>query len=342
MRYVIYFLSFFVLFTAKANTGHRLGGDIYPPENTLYSFQLAIENLQNKSKFRTAEFDVQESKDGYPIVFHDVKNIARVVPENKFNRSVLGRLTKNKDISFEDISISKLYLREIKALRLENDARIPELFEVLDAAVEFGLDKPMQVEIKLLNTDQCRMKTIETVSKYKDKININFLAFQGAYNRSFPDPIRWGAVFQKSKLKIYAPYTKKIPSNVLSSKIPLDAITWQFTNILDEKVSVINEATRVIEFPISITGKKGKDYALNIGIRHASDDVGDKGLEVHLNDDKSNKLISFFSKEKGWYWEMIEISDLERFILSVHDKDTSFTGKYPGNKAQVKVNLVEK
>ncbi|GIU54045.1 glycerophosphodiester phosphodiesterase family protein [Shewanella sp. KT0246] len=124
MRYVIYFLSIFVLFTAQANTGHRLGGDIYHPENTLYSFQLAIENLQNDSKFKYAEFDVQESKDGFPVVFHDMKNIARIVPDNEYNRDILKRFSNST--SLKEISISELYLHEIKGLKLENNAKIPE------------------------------------------------------------------------------------------------------------------------------------------------------------------------------------------------------------------------
>ncbi|MCL1045961.1 hypothetical protein L2737_11555 [Shewanella electrodiphila] len=344
MRKYILFLLVLVFSIAQANTGHRLGGDVYSPENTLYSFKLALQKLQKNPNFHNAEFDIQESKDGYPVVFHDVKNISRVVPYNNFNHAILSRLNQNiiSNKSFEDISISNLYLHEIKALKLENDARIPELFEVLDTAVEYGLVKPMQVEIKHLNTDKCRMEVIETVSKYKDRLNINFLAFQNKYNKSFPDPIRWGAEFQKHDFKVYTSTKRKVPSNVLSAGIPLEATSWKFTTLIDKNVYINNPSTRVIEFPISINHQKGKSYALNIGLRHGIDDSGDKGLEVHLYNKNRNKLKSFFSKNKGWKWKTTELNEFENLIISIVDKDTSFSGKYPGNKAQLKVNLVEK
>ncbi len=62
------------------NLGHRLGGDIYKPENTLYAYNKALKSLQNKKEFKNVEFDIRESKDGELIVFHD-QTINRIVPK---------------------------------------------------------------------------------------------------------------------------------------------------------------------------------------------------------------------------------------------------------------------
>ncbi|MCL1068833.1 hypothetical protein L2735_18860 [Shewanella olleyana] len=337
--YIFFPLILLFLSTAQANTGHRLGGDIYFPENTLYSFELAIKHLQSNEKFHYAEFDVQESKDGYAVVFHDIKNIARIVPDNEYNRTVLSRF--NADKTFKKIKISDLFIDEIVRLKLKNNARIPELVDVLEAAVDLGLNKPILVEIKSLKTDECRQKTIDTVASYKNKLNINFLAFKSSFNKSFPDKTRWGAEFKKHDLTVFTAKKAKKPKNNLSKSVPAASLNWKFSTLVNETVFIKNETTRIIQFPFAFENSNDKSYALNVGIKHGLDDYGDKGLYVNILDKNENLLYSFFSKEKTWKWKTLNNLNKDEYIVSIEDKDTSFSSKSPGNKAQIKINLVE-
>ncbi len=76
------------------------------PENTIEAFQAAIDN-----NFDAIELDIQFSKDGHAIVFHD---------EN------LSRLTAN----FAEVN--DLTLPELKELRIDKIYSIPTLAEVLE------------------------------------------------------------------------------------------------------------------------------------------------------------------------------------------------------------------
>ncbi|WP_220755557.1 hypothetical protein, partial [Shewanella sp. KT0246] len=147
---------------------------------------------------------------------------------------------------------------------------------------------------------------------------------------------------KKNKLKIYTARKKKNSFNELSHNIPSDATYWNFPTLLDVSLFVQDESTRVIEFPISLKRKPNKVYALNVGVRHGLDDSGDKGLYVKVLDINKNQLISFYSSEKGWKWDVLENLNQEDFIVSIEDLDTSFKNMNSGNKAQIKVNLVEK
>ena len=76
------------------------------PENTLEAFRAAI-----AGNFEAIELDIQFSKDGFPIVFHD---------EN------LSRLTGN----FAEVN--DLTLPQLKQLRIDKKYSIPTLAEVLE------------------------------------------------------------------------------------------------------------------------------------------------------------------------------------------------------------------
>ena len=103
---LLYLLS--TLIYAK-NIGHRLGGDIYTPENTLFSYK-KLQKHMNKVIF--VEFDVRETKDHELIVFHDSR-INRLVPETNNNQKIV------KHKNFKDIEIKNLTLEQISKLLLE-------------------------------------------------------------------------------------------------------------------------------------------------------------------------------------------------------------------------------
>ena len=66
---------------AADNLGHRLGGDVFKPENTLHAYRQALEKLQDDGDFEYVELDVQETSDGAIAVFHDTTTIKRIVPK---------------------------------------------------------------------------------------------------------------------------------------------------------------------------------------------------------------------------------------------------------------------
>lgn len=98
--------------------GHR-GASADAPENTLYAFNLALE--QNADG---VELDVQWSRDGQLVVFHDW---------------TVERLTEGTG------SVNELTLAELQALTLPKAQHIPTLDEVFEA---FGPRLLYNVEIK--------------------------------------------------------------------------------------------------------------------------------------------------------------------------------------------------
>ena len=85
--------------------GHR-GADGYKPENTLISFQKAIDlNVDG------IELDVHLSLDGELMVIHD---------------ETIDRTTNGKGY------VNKMTLQELKGFRINNNQEIPKLKEVFD------------------------------------------------------------------------------------------------------------------------------------------------------------------------------------------------------------------
>jgi glycerophosphoryl diester phosphodiesterase len=97
--------------------GHR-GARAYAPENTLTSFEKAIELDAN-----AVELDVRKTKDGKLVVIHDAD---------------VKRTTNGKGL------VSELTLNQIKGLSTEGNKKIPTFEEALDF-----LDKKVQVLIEL-------------------------------------------------------------------------------------------------------------------------------------------------------------------------------------------------
>jgi glycerophosphoryl diester phosphodiesterase len=116
--------------------GHR-GAKAYAPENTMASFRKALELGVDM-----VEFDVQITKDKYPVVIHD-KNLKRLT--KRFGR------------------IKKLTLTEVKKFKVRGEP-IPTLAEVLEVVDnQVGLD----IELKVKGSAQI---VVQTLRDYK----INF------------------------------------------------------------------------------------------------------------------------------------------------------------------------
>ena len=323
------------------NLGHRMGGDIYKPENTLYCYEKALKNLQDNPNFLYVELDVQETKDGKIVVFHDTDSIKRLVPKSSHNRTILKDTLRKAE--FDEVRIRDLTLSQITKLSLAKNARIPSLENVLRASLRWKLRKPMLIEIKSLRSDRCRNNLIELVSQFHGRLDVNFLAFHANFNRSFPDPLRWKPLFKRKGLKVYTAKKPKTDAFDLTGDVTEDAVNWHFTPVLTEESFVVrDEESRTLRLPIRLPQTITQDCALRIGVYHGYDDSGDKGLKFRLIDTEGNELINGFTKSKNWQWFETTLGVSKEAILFLEDHDTKFTGKYPGNGGAVKATVVSR
>ena len=178
------------LFTDYAHRGLH-GGSI--PENSLAAFALAAE------KGHGVELDVQLSKDGKVMVFHDYS---------------LSRMTGR------DALLSDLTADELKELRLAGtDEKIPYLTEVLDT---IGGRVPILVELKGESTDTSVCPpTNEILSSYKGKYcveSFNPILLRW-YRKNRPDVMRGilvtNAVKEKKKLSLLNFALTNLLTNIL-------------------------------------------------------------------------------------------------------------------------------
>ncbi|PYB68356.1 hypothetical protein DMB44_04760 [Thermoplasma sp. Kam2015] len=114
--------------------GHR-GLPSMRLENTLESFDAAF-----RAGLPAVELDVQHSSDGVPVVFHDF-DLTRLA----------GRNEKISDLKWEELS----------KIKLETNARIPRLDEVLSQFKEHNFF----IEIKVEKFGQREMKLTEDVAE---------------------------------------------------------------------------------------------------------------------------------------------------------------------------------
>lgn len=135
------------------NYAHR-GASEYRPENTLISFRYGIEQGANG-----IELDLQETKDGKIVIFHDD------TIDKKSNG--VGKIS--------DYTLEELLKFDFGAWKGAEFAGTPIcLFE--DFAREFlGLDLTFAIEIKAPNIEK---QSLEIIEKYKKHDNIYISSFQ--------------------------------------------------------------------------------------------------------------------------------------------------------------------
>jgi len=149
--------------------GHR-GAKGYEPENTLISFEKAIEMGADG-----IELDVHLSLDGHLIVIHD---------------ETIDRTTNGKGV------VNQLTLAELKSFRINEKFEIPTLEEVLDL-----VDQRCFVNIELKNQDTAE-KVVQLIEHYisdKKWKNSDFLVSSFDWNalqqvRFLNDAIRIGVL----------------------------------------------------------------------------------------------------------------------------------------------------
>lgn len=326
-------LIFLLLVTTFANEGHRLGGDIYPPGNTLYAYQKLLANNQCDTSFYYAECDIRETKDGEIVVFHDA-TLQRVVPAIDYNREIL------KGISFDSAKIIDLSFETIQKLELENGAHIPSLKEVLDASVEYKLHRQLLIEIKSIKTDKARNDLIDLVASYRDRLWVNFLAHPTNYYHSFPHDYVWIPKFKQYGFMVYRTGKAKVLDNDLIRGSFYSPNEWQRSFLLKEQHFSFNKYRGRKQVYQLSDRKVPSGSVLRIGIHHGYDDTGDKGVTFALVDSNNHTVLSAFSDYQVWQWFDIPFTSINGLTLIVEDQDTSFKGKHPGNGGKVKVEVL--
>jgi len=190
------------------------------PENSLKAFAEAVNRKYG------IELDVQLTKDGVPVVFHDF-TLDRMVRDRE-GRPVNGKLS---DYTLEELNRFHL---------LNSRERIPLLEEVLKTA---GGKVPLIVEIKMENSDRscevCR-KADQLLSEYKGDYVVESFNPRAVlwYRRNRPDLIRGqlsdGFRKETGSLK-YLPF-EYLLTNFLT-RPDFIAFNWKYASNLSRRIT---------------------------------------------------------------------------------------------------------
>lgn len=136
---------------------HR-GASGYAPENTLEAFELAV-----KQGADGIELDVQLSKDGVPVVFHD-ETLKRVT----------GQKGYLKDYTLEELK--KFTVLKDKFPEY-NNAKIPTLKEVLELIKPAGIQVNIELKTGIYWYPEIEEKTIQTVKETQMEERVIYSSF---------------------------------------------------------------------------------------------------------------------------------------------------------------------
>jgi glycerophosphoryl diester phosphodiesterase len=187
--------------------GHR-GAKGYEPENTLISFEKAIEMDADG-----IELDVHLSLDGHLIVIHD---------------ETIDRTTNGKGV------VNQLTLQELKSFTINEEYTIPTLQEVLDL-----VNQRCFVNIELKNQDTAE-KVVQLIEHYisdKNWKNDHFLVSSFDWNalqqvRFLNDSIRIG-VLTETDLDLAISFARFMKAEALHPDFQL--LTNEYTSKIHEK-----------------------------------------------------------------------------------------------------------
>ncbi|OUR96841.1 hypothetical protein A9Q84_10920 [Halobacteriovorax marinus] len=207
-KYLIILLSLLCYGISAKNLGHRAGGgkkEYYShlPENSLTALEHSIEGIQYRKDFLYLEFDIQETKDGEIVIFHD-KYIKRMI-SYKQNKLELDRIYDELGLSSSSrkrhkVKIQQLTFSQLRRLHLTDhpDQLVPTLSEFIRVSKQQGLIKPMTVELKYIRTDAAKVKVIEMLKEFNESYMKNAdIIFEKKYNM----PFRVGFLSFSSKFK---------------------------------------------------------------------------------------------------------------------------------------------
>lgn len=142
----------------------HMGASAYAPENTLKSIRKALEMSVD-----AVEADVQMSKDGHLIVFHDL---------------TLKRIA-NMNVFVKDLTLSKL-----KRINLGDGEKIPTLDEVFQCTLEKSIDLILELKVPGISEKVCQI-----IKKYDyvEKVIVDSFFHKEVYKiKNFCNRIRTG------------------------------------------------------------------------------------------------------------------------------------------------------
>jgi 3',5'-cyclic AMP phosphodiesterase CpdA len=110
--------------------------------------------------------------------------------------------------------------------------------------------------------------------------------------------------------------------------------------LLEENAwSIDSEQTRRLTYPIKIPTFDGAGAVIRIGVMHAVDDSGDKGLTYALLDPSSEVVSRGFLNSSDYQWIKHAVTPKQNLLLILADADTEFTGNKPGNGGRIMIEL---
>ena len=111
------------------------------------------------------------------------------------------------------------------------------------------------------------------------------------------------------------------------------------TLLAQQKWGVKDEATRVLRYPIQVPTYNGTGAILEIGVAHAVDNSGDKGVTYELLSTEGQIVQRGFLKGKDYEWIKYPADSGQTLEFVIMDKDTSFEGEAPGNGGRIQIEL---
>ena len=121
----------------------------------------------------------------------------------------------------------------------------------------------------------------------------------------------------------------------------IDPQAERLTRILlpQQKWVIHDEQSRTLRYPIRIPPFTGIGAVLDIGIAHAVDDNGDKGITYELTSAEGQVIRRGFLCSPDYEWLEVPTAGDRDLLLLLEDKDTSFASDAPGNDGQIQIEL---
>ena len=110
--------------------------------------------------------------------------------------------------------------------------------------------------------------------------------------------------------------------------------------LLTEKSWVIKkEQKRTLLFPIEIPEHNGTSSILRIGVAHAYDNTGDRGVTYELRSSEDDIIQQGYLSAEDYQWVKAPVSSGRHLIFMLKDEDTSLEGNHPGNGGKIMIEL---
>eukprot|EP00963_Diacronema_lutheri_P006990 scaffold625_cov324-Pavlova_lutheri.AAC.24 len=154
------------------NPGHRAGAEGYQGrvvENTIEALERFRERRQVWDAPCYVEVDVQETKDGALVLYHDVGGgLKRGFPPRETNRDVI-RAVEGRGIPWSRARIRDLTLEEVQSMKLgeQSMAMVPTLDAFLSRCLQLAHTLTVAVEVKDLHSDKGRDAMVQSLATYK-------------------------------------------------------------------------------------------------------------------------------------------------------------------------------